>query len=132
MDPFARLLFHELVDLAPPEREKLFADRQVAPHLRAELESLLSFDAESSSSLTDCVSDTAQQMLRSGDTGELSQCGPYRLVRLLGAGGMGAVYLAERSVGEIQQNVAVKLLRAGADRPAWRDRFLKERQLLAS
>jgi serine/threonine protein kinase len=63
---------------------------------------------------------------------EPGSCGPYRLIRLLGSGGMGAVYLAERSDGEIQQKVAVKLLRADAHRPAWRARFLKERQLLAS
>jgi serine/threonine-protein kinase len=40
--------------------------------------------------------------------------------------------LGERSDGEIQQKVAVKLLNAEAGRPDWRDRFLKERQLLAS
>ncbi len=62
----------------------------------------------------------------------MSQCGPYRLVRLLGSGGMGSVYLAERSDGEIEQKVAVKLLHARSNRPAWRDRFLKERQLLAT
>jgi serine/threonine-protein kinase len=53
------------------------------------------------------------------------------LVRLLGSGGMGTVYLAERRDGEIEQKVAIKLLRADADRPAWRERFLRERQLLA-
>jgi serine/threonine protein kinase len=132
MDHLARLLFHELADLIPAEREKLFAERQIAPELRAEVESLLSFDSESASSLTDCVSDTADQMLRSGDAREFSYCGPYRLVRLLGSGGMGAVYLAERSDGEIQQKVAVKVLHAGASRPSWRDRFLRERQLLAN
>jgi serine/threonine protein kinase/tetratricopeptide (TPR) repeat protein len=132
MDDVARLLFRELADLTPADREKLLADRQIAPELRAEVESLLSFDSENSSSLTDCVSATADEMLRSGDGLDLSHCGPYRLVRLLGSGGMGDVYLAERSDGEIQQKVAVKVLRAGANRPAWRDRFLKERQLLAS
>src|SRR5204862_506894 len=55
----------------------------------------------------------------------------HRLVQLLGSGGMGTVYLAERRDGEIEQQVAIKLLRADADRPAWRDRFLRERQLLA-
>jgi tetratricopeptide (TPR) repeat protein len=44
---------------------------------------------------------------------------------------MGTVYLGERRDGEIEQKVAIKLLRADADRPAWRDRFLRERQLLA-
>jgi tetratricopeptide (TPR) repeat protein len=45
---------------------------------------------------------------------------------------MGTVYLAERRDGEIEHKVAVKLLRADADRPAWRERFLRERQLLAN
>ena len=44
---------------------------------------------------------------------------------------MGTVYLAERHDGEIEQKVAIKLLRADADRPTWRERFLRERQLLA-
>ena len=131
MDHLARLLFHELADMAPEERERLFTDRQIAPELRAEVESLLSFDSESAS-LTNCVSETAEEMLRSDDARELSYCGPYRLIRLLGSGGMGSVYLAERSDGEIQQQVAVKVLRAGANRPSWRDRFLRERQLLAN
>src|SRR5260370_37864610 len=63
MDLLARLLFHELADLAPAEREKIFTDRRVAPQLRAEVESLLSFDADNSSSLTSCVSDTAAEIL---------------------------------------------------------------------
>jgi len=58
--------------------------------------------------------------------------GPYRLVSMIGQGGMGSVFLAERSDGEIQQRAAIKLLRADADRPSFRDRFLQERQLLAN
>ena len=45
---------------------------------------------------------------------------------------MGTVYLAERRDGEIQQKVAVKVLDGGGSRPAWRERFLRERRLLAS
>jgi serine/threonine protein kinase len=45
---------------------------------------------------------------------------------------MGSVYLGKRADGEIQQTVAVKLLTADSHRPGWRERFLKERQLLAS
>ena len=58
--------------------------------------------------------------------------GPYRLVSLIGQGGMGSVWLAERSDGEIQHKAAIKLLRADADRGSFRDRFLQERQLLAN
>jgi serine/threonine protein kinase len=58
--------------------------------------------------------------------------GVYTLLAPIGAGGMGSVWLAERSDGEIRQRVAVKLLQAGGQRSGWRERFLKERQLLAS
>jgi serine/threonine-protein kinase len=59
-------------------------------------------------------------------------CGPYRLGKLLGRGGMGAVYSAERADGEVRQRVAVKLLPPGADGSRLRQRFLAERQILAS
>jgi tetratricopeptide (TPR) repeat protein len=58
--------------------------------------------------------------------------GPYRLVSLIGQGGMGSVWLAERSDGEVRQKAAIKLLRADADRPSFRERFLNERQILAN
>ena len=130
MNQDVRLLFHELADLSPGEREQIFRDRQIGSDLRAEVESLLGFDSGNQEHLTARVSGAAEQLLQSADVRELGYCGQYRLVRLLGTGGMGSVYLAERTDGEIQQQVAVKLL--GIHRPAWRDRFLKERQLLAS
>src|SRR5262249_38417150 len=80
----------------------------------------------------DSVVNAAEEMLQSGSRPEFTTWGPYRRIRLLGSGGMGSVYLAERTDGEIQQKVAVKLLRADVDRPAWHGRFLKERQFLAS
>ena len=58
--------------------------------------------------------------------------GAYTLRAPIGEGGMGTVWLAERSDGEIRQTVAIKFLSAAGRRPGWRDRFLKERQLLAS
>jgi serine/threonine protein kinase len=127
-----RLLFHELSDLSPSERERVFCERRISSELRAEVESLLSFDSTTNRSLTDRVSNAAENVLDSSNGLDAGRCGPYRLVRLLGSGGMGAVYLAERTDGEIQHDVAVKLLRADGNRPAWRDRFLNERQLLAS
>jgi tRNA A-37 threonylcarbamoyl transferase component Bud32 len=125
-------LFHELADLSPGDRERVLADRRIGPEVREELESLLSFDSTNFQGLTDCVADAAQQVLNSANGQEPDSCGPYRLVQRLGSGGMGAVYLGERSDGEMRQKVAVKLLRADAHRPEWRNRFLRERQLLAS
>jgi serine/threonine protein kinase len=131
MDRRIRLLFHELVDLAPADRQRVMTQRQIAPEVRAELESLLNFDSTGAINLTVCVSGEAQEILRTV-SGRDVNCGAYRLIRLLGQGGMGSVYLGTRQDGEIQQTVAIKLLNAGEHRPAWRDRFLKERQLLAS
>jgi serine/threonine protein kinase len=131
MDRRIRLLFHELVDLAPVDRQRVMTQRQIAPEVRAELESLLNFDSTGALDLNVCVSGEAQEILRTV-SGRDVKCGAYRLIRLLGQGGMGSVYLGARQDGEIQQTVAIKLLNAGEHRPAWRDRFLKERQLLAS
>jgi serine/threonine protein kinase/tetratricopeptide (TPR) repeat protein len=58
--------------------------------------------------------------------------GAYTIRSLLGEGGMGSVWLADRTDGELQQQVAIKFLGGAGLRPAWRDRFLQERQLLAS
>src|SRR5580658_4971654 len=132
MNSEVRLLFHRLADLSPEERERAFQELGSGPELRAEVESLLKFDLAQDSDLTGSVSRAAVEALSSQDARELSRCGPYRLERLLGAGGMGAVYLAERTDGEVQQKVAVKLLRADEHRAGLRERFLKERQFLAS
>ena len=57
--------------------------------------------------------------------------GPYRLVRELGQGGMGSVYLAERSDGQFEQEVALKLIRTGRATEEVVRRFRDERQILA-
>ena len=57
--------------------------------------------------------------------------GAYRIVRLLGRGGMGTVYLAERADGQFEHQVALKVLRSDRSSETWRRRFLTERQILA-
>ncbi|MBZ5623665.1 MAG: protein kinase [Acidobacteriia bacterium] len=57
--------------------------------------------------------------------------GPYRLLRLLGEGGMGMVYLAEQAE-PIHRTVALKLIKLGMDTPAVIARFDSERQALAT
>ena len=57
--------------------------------------------------------------------------GPYRLIRELGRGGMGAVFLAERDDDEYHASVAIKLVRPGMDTEFILARFRRERQTLA-
>jgi tetratricopeptide (TPR) repeat protein len=58
--------------------------------------------------------------------------GPYRIQKLLGRGGMGAVFLAIRDDDQFRKSVALKLLRFDADDPALLARFRNERQILAA
>ena len=133
MSDDVRVLFREVAGLDPVDRENCYARQQTPTAVRAELESLLSFDATCGNSITAVVRDAAGEfLLSSAPVSEERRCGAYRLIRLLGNGGMGAVYLAERADGEVEQQVAIKFLRAGQDLPSFRSRFLRERQILAS
>jgi non-specific serine/threonine protein kinase/serine/threonine-protein kinase len=64
-------------------------------------------------------------------TPTLARVGPYKLVREIGRGGMGTVYLATRDDGEFQHEVAIKLVKRGMDTDAILARFRHERQILA-
>ena len=61
-----------------------------------------------------------------------SRIGGFRLLRLLGQGGMATVFLGERSSGDFEQRVAVKLLRRGLYSELEQRLFRRERQTLAN
>ena len=58
--------------------------------------------------------------------------GPYRLVRQLGSGGMGVVWLAERSDGLVNRPVALKLPHQAWQRTDLSERMAREREILAT
>jgi eukaryotic-like serine/threonine-protein kinase len=94
--------------------------------LRAEVESLLS-EFEKSSGLSEHP--LSGQLLDPVPL-EFKSIGPYRLLRKLGEGGMGQVWLAEQAV-PVRRQVALKLIRSGIDDQAVLQRFQSERQSLA-
>ena len=63
---------------------------------------------------------------------EGKEFGHYKVIRELGRGGMGAVFLAERADGEFQQQVALKIVRRTFGDSELARRFRRERQILAS
>jgi eukaryotic-like serine/threonine-protein kinase len=58
--------------------------------------------------------------------------GAYAIIRELGRGGMGAVYLGDRADGQFQKLVAIKILKRGTDTDEVLRRFRNERQILAN
>ena len=61
-----------------------------------------------------------------------ARIGPYTVIRLLGSGGIGTVYLAERIVGSSPQRVALKMLAPHAAGPSFVERFHREQHILAT
>ncbi len=125
-----------LLDLAGPApagvREQLLSRECQDPTMRAEASAVLKYADEAESYFDDIVQGVASSLINRHEPSTGDFIGSYRIKSLIGQGGMGTVYLAERADGEIEQKVAIKLLRADIHRPGWRERFLKERQLLAS
>jgi eukaryotic-like serine/threonine-protein kinase len=102
--------------------------------LRAEVLAMLQEDAHVDSLLDGDLSQVARSIL-DGHLGDNpgsqlpKQLGPYRLVRMLGEGGMGVVFLAERA--DLRSLVAIKILRDAWLSPARRERFATEQRTLA-
>lgn len=122
-------LFQEMVDLTAEERERRLESLSVPEPLRRELRELIEYDRADSHTLEKAVGNIAAEAL-STDHWTGATAGAYRLDRLLGHGGMGAVYLGKRSDGVVKHQAAIKLIHSRA--PGLIERFLCERQILAS
>ena len=123
-------IFSKAVDLPEPERA-LFLERACAgdPDLRLEVESLLLADSRAEAFLR--TSPAPPTLDGAADANLNRLIGPYRVLELLGRGGMGSVYLAERIDVAYETRVAIKLIRRGMDTDDILRRFRTERQVLA-
>jgi eukaryotic-like serine/threonine-protein kinase len=123
-------LFHAAVAMPDAERAGfLRAECAEDPELLLEVRALLEADTEGAAVLERNVASLAGDLLSGGGALPLQTLGPYRIEKLLGEGGMGVVYLAERS--DLQTKVAVKVLRDAWLSPARRVRFSAEQRTLA-
>lgn len=130
----ARRLFEHVAELPGDERD-VCLDTSCAgdPALRRDVEALLRADA--ATGVLDAPLATGAELLLDGAqveaVGSGARIGAWRLLRELGRGGMGVVWLAERDEADYQQRVALKLIRGSLVSGWLESRFLRERQILA-
>jgi serine/threonine protein kinase len=131
-----RPLLDQALDLPAGEREGFLAGLAAdADDLREPLRRLLREQANTRPIFDEGAAEFAAPLLERAlldDTDDTlgQRVGAYRITRLLGVGGMGVVYLAERADGKFSQQVALKVVQAGIGASA-RERFERERRILA-
>ena len=125
-------MFTALATLPPAERTA-FLDQTCTddPELRREVESLLAFDEPAGADLSQILEGAAASFV-DGSSFLGRRFGPYTATAVLGAGGMGVVYLGIRDDDQFRKQVAVKVVKRGMDTDAVVDRFRRERQILAN
>jgi eukaryotic-like serine/threonine-protein kinase len=124
-------VFETALDLTATDRRRWLDRRCVNDEtLRAEVDSLIAAHERPDGLLDGNVALAAAEVLSGRPRG--SRIGAYRIVRELGRGGMGIVYLARRDDGQYDQQVAIKLVQTNPDAVEVRRRFAAERQILAS
>lgn len=123
-----KALLAEAQELAPGARTVFVEERCAGDEeLKAEVASLLSYSDTGDPTGMPPAREIFQAI--SGRAGQM--IGPYRIERLLGEGGMGAVYLAYREVDGYPMRVALKVMRVAALSEYSLRRFRMERQILA-
>src|SRR5689334_12752573 len=118
-------LVGEALEQPESDRNRFIAESEENTTVRREAESIL---AQSDQRLEVCAENVSAL-----DTDSLianTRVGAYRIIRELGRGGMGAVFLAERADAAFQKQVAIKILKRGTDTEEVLRRFRAERQIL--
>ncbi len=123
----------EQVSSLPLEERAAFLDSACAgdDDIRAEVESLLAFDAKGDTNIVQALGRGAARAAAANSEEQGQLLGPYRLLQPIGEGGMGTVWLAERADDEFRKQVAIKLIKRGMDTAQLLERFRHERQVLA-
>jgi tetratricopeptide (TPR) repeat protein len=125
-------VFHQAAELSPQARVA-FLDEACATDasLRKEVETLLA--QEPGQSIERAILGVAKAFSNETSAAQVGRrIGPYRLVQMIGVGGMGAVYKAVRDDDQYEKQVAVKLIKRGMDTDSILQRFRHERQILAT
>ena len=120
-------LLDEIFDLPAEERERILKGRD--PAVVAEVRAMLDGEDPEDSFLSPATPTEVPMSVVDPATGEPRQLGPYRLLEVLGEGGMGRVFLAEQSQ-PVKRRVALKILRFAIASDEMRARFNAERHAM--
>lgn len=127
-------VFIELTDMPPAERaQHLARSCGEDAELRRSVESLLASDQHSTDPVQSAIGVAAETLLIEHQDRLLgARIGRYRIVSILGHGGMSTVYRAERDDAQYPRTVAIKVLHHAALHPRLRSRLHSERHILAT
>lgn len=129
-------IFQTVIEKPKPERQMMLTQYcGEDTELRREVEALLSEDETNDVDdfIQAPIKDVAQSLPTLKTDNYIGRdIGSYHIVKILGQGGMGAVYLAERADAEYYRQVALKIVRRGMDSSFVLKRFRVERQILAT
>ncbi|HQX55001.1 MAG TPA: protein kinase, partial [Pyrinomonadaceae bacterium] len=125
-------VFADAIELRPAERAS-FIDEACGDDdvLRSEVISLLNAADSDHNLIEDNIFELSKQISDSPAEMTGIQFGNYRIVREIGHGGMGTVFLARRDDGEFDQDVALKIVRQSVADSRIIEHFRRERQILA-
>src|SRR4051812_32693700 len=131
--PSPMAIFGAALEIDSPSDRARYLDRACAgnPALRSRVEALLAAHARAG----DFLEAPATPLDVDGDPTELTESvgtaiGPYKLLEVIGEGGMGVVYMAEQTE-PVRRKVALKIIKPGMDTKQVIARFEAERQALA-
>ena len=125
----------DVLSVEPTKRLDYISRLDLSPARRSEIESLIAFDTGSGSFLDGTALEIAADLIGAipepDEIADGKVIGKYSVIRELGIGGMGAVYLAARNDGEISQRVAIKFLKREFNAALIREMFGREREIQA-
>jgi eukaryotic-like serine/threonine-protein kinase len=128
-------LFGGALDRAPDERATFLTDACGNDDgLRREVEALLASHQRAGDFIQAPAFEDALNLIKRPEPALESghRIGSYEVIREIGRGGMGTVYLAARADDEYRKQVAIKIIKRGMDTAEVLRRFRNERQILAS